>query len=64
MIVMYVSEDSARVIANKCGAADGSTRDDRIARQVSKTIVHALMPETPMPMREADEPMPIVEVQK
>ena len=60
MIVMQMTEDTARVVANLCGEANGMTRDDKIARQVSKTIIHVLIPETPMPMREADEPMPEV----
>lgn len=62
MIAIYVTEDSARVMANRCGEASGFTRDDKIARQVAKAITHALLPDTPKPMREADEPMPEVEV--
>ena len=61
-IAIYASEDSARVMANRCGEASGFTRDDKIARQVAKAITHALLPDTPKPMREADEPMPEVEV--
>ena len=64
MIVVYFPEDSARVVANKCDN-NGGTRDDKIARQVAQAIKHALMPDDfPKPMREADEPMPIVEVEK
>ena len=62
MIAIYVTEDSARVMANRCGEASGFTRDDKIARQVAKAITHVLLPDTPKPIRESDEPMPEVEV--
>ena len=62
MIVMRFTDDTARVMANRCSEASGFTRDDKIARQVAKAITHALLPDTPKPMREADEPMPEVEV--
>ena len=62
MIAMWMTEDTARVVANKCDN-NGGTRDDKIARQVAQAIKHALMPdEFPKPMRMTDEPIPVVEV--
>ena len=62
MIAMWMTEDTARVVANKCDN-NGGTRDDKIARQVAQAIKHALMPDDfPKPMRMTDEPIPIVEV--
>lgn len=63
MIRMIVTEDTARVIALRCGETQGRTRDDLIALQTANTIKHFLLPDsTPKPMRWADEPLPVVEV--
>lgn len=64
MIRMIVTEDTARVIALRCGDTKGRTRDDLIALQTARTIEHALMPDAPAPMRWADEPLPVVEVEE
>lgn len=64
MIVMRMTEDTARVIANACDHRPLTLRDGKIAYQVAGAIRHALLPdEFPQPMRTADEPMPIVEVE-
>lgn len=63
MIIMRVTEETARVIALRCGETQGVTRDDMIALQTANTIKHFLLPDsTPKPMRWADEPLPQVEV--
>lgn len=63
MIVMWMTEDTARVVANACDHRPFELRDGKIAYQVAGVLRHALMPdEFPQPMRTADEPMPIVEV--
>lgn len=68
MIVMRMTEDTARVVSNALEVmytAFPQTRDGLIAHQTEVAIKHAFMPEyTPKPMRMTDEPMPIVEVQK
>ena len=57
------TDDSMRVVGNACGSVPlERTRDSLIARQIAGAITHALIPDTPEPMRWADEPMPVVEV--
>lgn len=64
MLNMTLTEDTARVIAVACDAVPLSkTRDAMIAHQVAGVIRHALMPDAPAPMRWADEPLPVVEVE-
>lgn len=66
MIVMRMTEDTARVVTNALEVmytAFPQTRDGLIAHQTEVAIKHAFMPEyTPKPTRWADEPMPVVEV--
>ena len=66
MIVMRMTEDTARVVTNALEVmytAFPQTRDGLIAHQTEVAIKHAFMPEyTQKPTRCADEPMPIVEV--
>ena len=60
---MTLTEDTLRVIANALDAVPLSrTRDSLIAHQTAQAIQHALLPDAPLPMRWADEPLPIVEV--
>ena len=60
---MFMTEDTLRVIANALDAVPLSrTRDSLIAHQTAQALMHALLPDTPKPMRWADEPLPIVEV--
>lgn len=66
MIVMRMTEDTARVVTNALEVmytAFPQTRDGLIAHQTEVAIKHAFMPEyTPKPMRWADESLPQVEV--
>ena len=62
MVVLKMSEDTARVLANACDAVPLSkNRDSLIAHQVSGVIQHFLLQDTIKPMRWADEPLPVVE---
>ena len=63
MVTITMTEDTARVIANALDAVPLSrTRDSLIAHQTAQALLHALLLDSPLPMRWADEPLPIVEV--
>ena len=61
--VMTMTEDTLRVIANACDALPPyKNRDRLIAYQVASTIKHELIPDSPVPVRWADEPLPEIRI--
>ena len=62
---VLMTDDTMRVVANALEAVPLTrTRDSLIAHQVAGVIRHALMLDSPAPMRWADEPLPVVEVEE
>lgn len=62
---VLMTDDTMRVVANALEAVPLTrTRDSLIAHQVAGVLKRALMPDAPTPMRWADEPMPVVEVEE